>query len=143
MEVAIWTLTTLKPSGASADLYLSERDAELARIKVTIGTVGDRLTAIQILDAGDRDAYDRFMREHADSSLAAKIEYRALEVPTPAERMCVEYDTSEGWGEHPTYSMVEWQDEVAGEGTRLGYWDWVLHRLEQADDEANDPAEDD
>jgi hypothetical protein len=35
------------------------------------------------------------------------------------------YDELEGWGEHPTYKMIDWRDAVARDETRLGYWSWV------------------
>jgi len=35
------------------------------------------------------------------------------------------YDVLEGWGEHPTYKMIDWRDAVVRDETRLGYWAWV------------------
>jgi hypothetical protein len=29
------------------------------------------------------------------------------------------------WGEHPDFPVSDWQDEVASDETRLGYWIWV------------------
>lgn len=40
------------------------------------------------------------------------------------------------WGDHPDYSRDEWMHEVAQQYTSLGYWEWVLHEIEQAEDEA-------
>jgi hypothetical protein len=37
------------------------------------------------------------------------------------------------WGEHPNYPVADWKHEIANDDTRLGYWDWVEHRLEEAD----------
>ena len=34
------------------------------------------------------------------------------------------------WGEHPEHSVQDWQYEVANDDTRLGYWAWVMHRVE-------------
>lgn len=39
------------------------------------------------------------------------------------------------WGEHPDHPMREWQGQVAMNDTRLGYWEWVQHRLQ---DDATD-----
>jgi hypothetical protein len=39
------------------------------------------------------------------------------------------------WGEHPQYLVSDWQHEVAEGNTRLGYWVWVLHRIEADEDE--------
>ena len=35
------------------------------------------------------------------------------------------------WGRHPDYSIEDWHYEVINHDTRLGYWDWVLHKLEE------------
>ena len=35
------------------------------------------------------------------------------------------------WGEHPEYPLVDWRLEAAAGDTRLGYWYWVLARLEE------------
>lgn len=37
------------------------------------------------------------------------------------------------WGEHPGHLVADWQYEVANDDTRLGYWQWVANRLEDAD----------
>ena len=34
------------------------------------------------------------------------------------------------WGEHPDYPLSDWQDEVAADDTRWGYWEWVAHKLD-------------
>ena len=35
------------------------------------------------------------------------------------------------WGEHPGYPVDDWKDEVQNGDTRLGYWPWVSHKIEQ------------
>ncbi len=47
------------------------------------------------------------------------------------EQLRKKYDGMQGtnWGRHPDYPMAVWQDEVANLDTRLGYWEWVQHRL--------------
>lgn len=35
------------------------------------------------------------------------------------------------WDEHPDYPASDWQHEVSEDNTRLGYWDWVGHEIEQ------------
>ena len=37
------------------------------------------------------------------------------------------------WGEHPEHSLSDWRYEVENNDTRLGYWDWVLSAIEQAE----------
>lgn len=34
------------------------------------------------------------------------------------------------WKNHPDYSAADWVYEVTNGDTRLGYWDWVLARIE-------------
>lgn len=34
------------------------------------------------------------------------------------------------WRNHPTYSLCDWQIEVANDDTRLGYAEWCLHKWE-------------
>ena len=47
-----------------------------------------------------------------------------------ADQLRRKYDTEEGWGNHPVYSMRAWQFNVAECNTRLGYWEWVERVLE-------------
>ncbi|WP_304526880.1 hypothetical protein [Halomonas sp. I5-271120] len=39
------------------------------------------------------------------------------------------------WGEHPEHPLDVWQSEVADDDTRLGYWAWVLVRIEQEEED--------
>jgi hypothetical protein len=32
------------------------------------------------------------------------------------------------WGEHPDHPCQQWMEDVSNEGTRMGYWDWVIER---------------
>lgn len=38
------------------------------------------------------------------------------------------------WNEHPDYLREDWQVEAGMGNTQLGYWDWVLHRIEGEED---------
>jgi hypothetical protein len=38
------------------------------------------------------------------------------------------------WGEHPQYGVGDWTEQIASEGTRLGYWEWVANRINSGDD---------
>lgn len=31
---------------------------------------------------------------------------------------------------HPQFIMGDWRYEVANEDTKLGYWEWVMHKVE-------------
>lgn len=39
------------------------------------------------------------------------------------------------WEENPAHPVSDWQYEVENGDTRLGYWEWVVCQLEQAEDE--------
>jgi len=39
------------------------------------------------------------------------------------------------WGEHPDYPVEDWQHEVRNDDTRVGYWEWVVNRVDDAEDD--------
>lgn len=39
------------------------------------------------------------------------------------------------WNEHADYPVEDWQHEVADGNTRLGYWDWVLVKFDQEEED--------
>lgn len=42
------------------------------------------------------------------------------------------------WGEHPTHSLADWRDEVVGNNTRQGYWEWVASKVDEDAGDAYD-----
>ena len=38
------------------------------------------------------------------------------------------------WKEHPEFPVTDWQYEVQNDETRLGYWEWVVGKLEATDE---------
>lgn len=38
------------------------------------------------------------------------------------------------WDNHDEFPRADWCDEVRGGNTQLGYWDWVIHKLEEQDE---------
>ena len=42
------------------------------------------------------------------------------------------------WGEHPDFPVEDWQQEVAADDTRKGYWERVKGKIEAAEDEETD-----
>ncbi len=42
------------------------------------------------------------------------------------------------WGEHPDFPVEDWQQEVAADDTRKGYWEWVKANIEASEDEDPD-----
>lgn len=43
------------------------------------------------------------------------------------------------WNDHPDYPVTDWQYEVANGDTRLGYHDWVMHKIESEKHAATEP----
>lgn len=39
------------------------------------------------------------------------------------------------WGQHPSYPQADWRGEVVNADTVLGYWEWVLAKLEAEEDD--------
>jgi hypothetical protein len=35
------------------------------------------------------------------------------------------------WSQHPRFPVSDWQYEVTNDTTRLGYWDWVVAKIEE------------
>ena len=44
------------------------------------------------------------------------------------------------WGEDPEYPRDDWRHAAGDNDTSLGYWDWVDHEREIAEDEENEDA---
>ena len=84
------------------------------------------------------DAHDALF----DAKFQAEVYVRAMQtvrrwkmqsqpVGDNAERLREYYDTTSQWGSHPDHPMEDWQGDAARGETRLGYWPWVLARLEE------------
>jgi len=61
--------------------------------------------------------------------------------PDPVEALRAEFDNREDgrWGEHPKFTFGDWCYEAGAGDTRIGYWDWVLHQMEWAEENEEDP----
>lgn len=55
------------------------------------------------------------------------------------QELAAMYDELEGWGEHPTYKMIDWRNAVSEDETRLGYWQWVATLIEQEENDGEAP----
>lgn len=53
----------------------------------------------------------------------------ALDMADATEKLRREYGPH---GEHPEYNRDSWQHEVGHENVQIGYWEWMVHRLEEA-----------
>ena len=42
------------------------------------------------------------------------------------------------WGDHPGFPVEDWQQEVAADDTRKGYWECVKRKIEEIEDEDPD-----
>jgi len=43
------------------------------------------------------------------------------------------------WGEDPDFPVEDWQHGVANDETRLGYWEWVEARIDERDEDDDEP----
>ena len=41
------------------------------------------------------------------------------------------------WGTHPQYPRTDWRYEVENGDTMLGYWEWVMCKLDEVEDDDN------
>ena len=51
----------------------------------------------------------------------------ALDMADETERLRREYGQN---GEHPDFDRLDWKSEVSFDETQLGYWEWVVHRVQ-------------
>ena len=51
----------------------------------------------------------------------------ALDMADETEKLRREYGSG---GDHPDWPRTEWQLEVGNLDTQLGYWEWVVHRVQ-------------
>ncbi len=69
---------------------------------------------------------------HPDSTEAISIGIVTSGVPADPtmSRAAQELSRAHGgyWGQHPVFTVDEWQLSVAGGATRQGYWEWALAR---------------
>lgn len=53
----------------------------------------------------------------------------ALDMADETEKLRREYGSG---GEHPKWPRLEWKDGVNLSETQLGYWEWVVHRVQSS-----------
>lgn len=73
-------------------------------------------------------AWAEALRKEGEAALLSKqIEEATPAVfeASPSQRAGYDYDR-----EHPEYPVSDWRNEVAGGDTKLGYVEWLDHRLE-------------
>lgn len=59
-----------------------------------------------------------------------EIEIPAEDFELSADELDHKYNPA-GNGEHPYFTRGEWVHEVFNHNTLLGYWEWIVHQLEQ------------
>jgi hypothetical protein len=94
------------------DTILSDEEIDL--LCETLNGVAAPLPAPGPDKPGEQDAIQALVDRHADGNL---------------------------WGEHADYDRTDWQYEVSNGDTSLGYWEWVLHKVEDARFDAESDAE--
>lgn len=120
----------------SFDLGEEKAKASAAEIVIAVNSHTALVEALQrtvnscqeMLDGGDCDPYDmaEAIRDHG-SQVLAEVGHAPAE-PKPEQ-------PSDPWQEDPTWTQTDWKQEVEGMNTLMGYWEWVAHMKEQAQDE--------
>ncbi len=87
-------------------------------IKSFIEDLTDKAAKVNLLD---NSIYIKNYREDWEDEVIA--------MARAAAAMRKAHDTEDGWGEHPDWPMSEWAREADSLDTRLGYWEWVLHKM--------------
>lgn len=57
----------------------------------------------------------------------------ALATRLNAHAIRLKRDHGGTWGEHPEFPVEDWGVEATNNDTRLGYWEWVVIKLEEGD----------
>ena len=73
-------------------------------------------------------------RKKANELEACKEEIKRLRPLTfrPALELELERLKTIHAPEHPEHTRGDWIEEVAASNTLIGYWEWLLHKLEEA-----------
>ena len=62
------------------------------------------------------------------TALERLLEYITTTPPIPTvDELCRHWGP---WGEHPDHPLESWHEEAESDNTRLGYWEWVISRME-------------
>lgn len=78
------------------------------------------------------------MRAHLER--AQQVPEELLDDASPATQcplaqvLSDQYAQGDNWGAHPKFPREDWQYEVGQDDTLLGYWEWVAHKLSEAED---------
>lgn len=75
-------------------------------------------------------------QDMSPEAVMQRLEARRLEVlkddqDLTAEQLDDKYNP-EGDGRHPIFGEESWMLEVMNRQTLVGYWDWVVHEIEEA-----------
>ena len=111
---------------------------------VTVAETMQTLPQLQAaLEKAGELIVQRFVREHGlttgtsskviDFSITMHAE-EISELGMSADRLRERYDAlaEDGqWGHHPEHDFRDWQEEVATDECRSGYWEWVVSKIEQ------------
>jgi hypothetical protein len=87
------------------------------------------------------EANERAGSHDFDESVAATYDFETVdrsqpqfshEEADPEPKTAIELKRFYGlMGEHPLHIIGTWMAEVTDNGTQLGYWEWVSHKLEE------------
>lgn len=96
--------------------------------------VRDGLDLLDIVDHVDDSSAEQGLLKVATEGGPIHIEVRLQEEPA---LMHISEPFGGIWGEHPDHDPSDWRQEVENHDTRLGYWDWVAAKIDEAETEAD------
>lgn len=85
----------------------------------------------RMCDEHDLEFFVEILRTTVKVNKQGIIE-RMQTMENPVDAMREKYDAGSdgGWGEHPDFPFDDWRFEAGNGNTRLGYWEWVCHQIE-------------
>ena len=109
-------------STATADAVDAGDETGPLSLEGATNVVHDGLELLETVEKIYYEAANGFMKVETERGSFTVVV--ALDNPTIADKH------GGTWGEHPTYSVSEWQEAVERSDTRLGYWGWVEGQIE-------------
>jgi hypothetical protein len=100
--------------------------------------VRDGLDLLEIVDHVDDSRAEHGLLSVATEGGPIHIQVRLHEAPAVTH---ISEPFGGIWGEHPDHDPSDWRQEVENHDTRLGYWDWVAAKIDEAEVEAGTEVE--
>jgi hypothetical protein len=100
-------------------------------------TLKDTSHTVEAIDFDTVEAAKAHVTEKDKPTVVESNEVELLtnDIRTAAVAKLITVNGGNLWGVHPKYPKSDWQFEVENGDTMLGYWEWVLCKLEEEESE--------